>query len=155
MLGDAYIFKKRENEQLYTLQTVRDQGANFRLRYDWYERVQDVKVQQIVVDDGEYVLNGRRHHSPWTLTCKDNHDAIAQLLEMAPDLDLSEVRVVSIRMVFQFVINEDGFPVTVRINPPHTATISDRTLEDAIMELLTRNGIRLPRQADTAAIAAE
>lgn len=155
MLGDADFFKKRENEQLYTLQPVRDQGANFRLRYDWDERVQDVKVQQIVVDDGEYVLNGRRHHSPWTLTCKDNHDAIAQLLEMAPDLDLSEVRVVSIRMVFQFVINEDSFPVTVRINPPHTATISDRTLEDAIMELLTRNGIRLPRQADTAAIAAE
>ena len=155
MLGDADFFKKRENEQLYTLQPVRDQGANFRFRYDWDERVQDVKVQQIVVDDGEYVLNGRRHYSPWTLTCKDNHDAIAQLHEIAPDLNLSEVQVVSMRLVFQFVINEDNFPVTVRINPPHTATISDRTLEDAIMELLTRNGIRLPRQADTAAIAAE
>lgn len=155
MLGDADFFKKRENEQLYTLRPVQEQGGDFRFQYDWDERVQDVQIRQIVIDDGEYVLDGRRHHSPWTHTCKDNHDAIAQLLEFAPDLDLSEVRIVSMKLVFRFDINGEVFPVAVTIRPPHTATISDRTLEDAIMEHLTRNGIRLPRQADTAAIAAE
>lgn len=155
MLGDIDFFKKGEDEQLYTLQPVQDRGAKFDFQYKWDDRVQSVRIESIAVDEGEYMLDGKRYRSPWTLTCKDKNDALAQLLEIAPDLDFSEIRIVSMKLVFQFVLNGDLFPVRVNITPPVTATISDRTLEDDIMEHLTRNGIRLPHPTDTVAAAAE
>lgn len=155
MLGDAEFFKKSQDEKLYTLQPVQDQGAKFEFQYKWDKRVLGVRIASIAVDEGDYTLDGKRYYSPWKLTCTDKTDALAQLLEIAPDLDFSETRIVSMKLVFQFALNDDPFPVNVTITPPNTATISDRTLEDDIMEHLTRNGIRLPRPADAIAAAAE
>jgi hypothetical protein len=155
LLGEAEFFKESEAQQLYTLRPVQDQGAGFDFQYEWDDRVQSVSINEIVVDEGEYMLDGKRYRSPWTLTCKDRNDALAQLLEIAPGLDFSEIRVVAMKLAFQFLVNGEPFPVRVKITPPDTATISDRTFEDDVMEHLIRNGLRLPHETGAAAAAAE
>ena len=155
MIGDRGFFNGGDARRLYTLDPVRKQGAAFRFRHDGDPQLLSVTVKEIQVDEGEHEIDGKIRYSPWAMTIRDSRDAVARLLELAPDVDFEDLRINYLKLEFRFDTDGKATRVIVKVKPPRTVSFRDHSFDQQIMEHLERNGIRLSRNALPTTVAAE
>ena len=155
LIGEPDFFSAAGSDDLYTLQPIREQGADFRFRHAWDDDVTGVSIKEVQVDEGEREVNGRTRYSPWSMTVRDQRDALGRLVELSPDIDFADLRITHVKLEFRFDDAGKERRVTVKLKPPNVASFLDHAFEAKIMEHLDRNGFRNPRRAQPAAAAAE
>lgn len=155
MLGDCEFFPGDDNQRLYTLDPIRKQSAAFRFHHAWDPQVLRVLVKEIQVDEGEHEVDGKTRYSPWAMTVRDSRDAIGRLIDLAPDIDLEDLRIGYVKLEFRFDVDGKQVSVIVKVKPPNVASFRDHSFEKQIMEHLERNGIRLSHGFMPTAVAAE
>jgi hypothetical protein len=89
------------------------------------------------------------------MTVRDSRDAIGRLIDLAPDIDLEDLRIGYVKLEFRFNVDGKEVSVIVKVKPPNVASFRDHSFEKQIMEHLERNGIRLSRGFIPTAVAAE
>jgi hypothetical protein len=86
------------------------------------------------------------------MTVRDSRNAIARLIELAPDVDPKLRTCISTMSNWSSV---SASTVVVKVKPPNVASFRDHSFESKIMEHLERNGIRIARRSVPAVDAAE
>jgi hypothetical protein len=155
LIGQADFFKGEDAQRLYSLEPIQSQGNTFQFHHSWDPEVLSIKVKELQVDEGEHEIDGRTRYSPWAMTVRDSRNAIARLAELAPDVDLQDVRINYIKLEFRFKAEGKETQILVKVKPPNVASFRDHSFEERIMEHLERNGIRLARSSMPTAAAAE
>ena len=155
MIGDPNFFEGSDSQRLYSLEQIRSQGAAFRFHHSWDPDVLSVTVREIQIDEGEHEVDGKTRYSPWAMTVRDSRDAIAQLLELAPDVDFQNLQINYVKLDFRFNVEGKETRVLVKVKPLNVASFRDHSFENKIMEHLERNGIRITRRTVPAIAAAE
>jgi hypothetical protein len=155
LLGEPGFFDGEDSQNLYTLEPINEAGAAFRFRTEWDDELERLHVIEVQVDEGERTVDGRTRHPRWAMTVRDNQNAIARLAETVPDLDLGTARINYLKVEFTFKLNGKPRRIMVKIKPPGLVCFRRDVFEDRIMEHLRRNGLCIPRQPDTVAVAAE
>jgi hypothetical protein len=155
LIGEADFFKGEDAQRLYTLQPIRSQGEAFRFAHSWDPEVVSIKVKEIQVDEGEHDVDGKTRYSPWAMTVRDSRNAVARLVELAPDADFQDLRINYVKLEFHFNVEGKETQILVKVKPPNVASFRDHSFEDRIMEHLERNGIRIARSSLPSAAAAQ
>jgi hypothetical protein len=155
LIGDADFFEGEDAQRLYTLEPIRLQGEAFRFAHSWDPEVVSIKVKEIQVDEGEHEVDGRTRYSPWAMTVRDSRNAVARLVELAPDVDFQDIRINFVKLEFHFNVEGKETRILVKVKPHNVASFRDHSFEDRIMEHLERNGIRIARGSMPTAAAAE
>ena len=84
----------------------------------------------------------------------DPVNAVAELVETAPNLDLAAARVSYLKLQLTYLLFGKKRRVMVTIKPPGVLRAPQGVLEPRILELLHRNGLCLPRQPAAGVAAA-
>jgi hypothetical protein len=155
LLGDREFFSRADAANFYTLQPINDRGEHFHFSVDDEAEVSRVLIREVRVDEDLVYRNGRRRPSPWSMTVRDNRDALTKLTRLAPDVRFDDVRIVYVKLEVVFCIDGLDSSVIVKVTPPTSASFRDHSHERTILELLERHGIRRLRPAFPAAAAAE
>jgi len=155
MIGEVDFFRGSDSQRLYSLEPIQSAGSSFRFRHEWDPEVRSVAVKEIKVDEGEHEIGGKQRFSPWAMTVRDSRNAVERLIELAPDVDLADLRINYAKLEFRFDVSGTESKVLVKIQPPDVASFRDHSFEEKIMEHLRRNGIRLTRILDATADATE
>lgn len=85
----------------------------------------------------------------------DSENALRRLKEVAPEIDVGDVRIVHAKIDVTIEVDDSEIVVPVTIRPPRTVSMRDHSHERIILEMLEDNEIRKRRRTDTAAAAAE
>jgi hypothetical protein len=155
MIGDPDFFKGNNSQRIYSLEPICSQGAAFRFNHTWDPDVLSVTVREIQIDEGEHEVDGKTRYSPWAMTVRDSRNAIARLIELAPDVDFQDLRINYVKLEFRFSVEGKETRIVVKVKPPNVASFRDHSFESKIMEHLERNGIRITRRTVPAIAAAE
>ncbi len=91
LLGDREFFSRADAANFYTLQPINDRGEHFRFSVDDEAEVSRVLIREVRVDEDLVYRNGRRRPSPWSMTVRDNRDALTKLTRLAPDVRFDDV----------------------------------------------------------------
>lgn len=155
MIGDTAFFNGANSDRIYSLEPIRQQGGAFRFKYSWDQDTNAILVKEIQIDEGEHEIDGKVRYSPWAMTVRDSQNAIARLLELAPEIDFADLRINYVKLEFRFESGEREHRVIVKVKPPNIASFRNHAFEKKILEHLERNGIRLARPVVPIAAAAE
>jgi hypothetical protein len=155
LLGRPDFFDGEDSQNLYTLRPINERGVAFQFQTDWDEELERLRIIEVQVDEGEFEIPGRKRYPRWAMTGRDHHNAVARLVEIAPELDLPAVRINYLKVEFTFRLGNKSRRIVVKIKPPGLLSFRRDAFEARIMEHLRRNGLHLPRRPGTAAAAAE
>jgi len=139
LLADTEFFAAPGSDRLYTLAPIRSRGAAWKFRNDWDEDLKEVVVKQVDVDEAEEGHTGRGG-SPWSLSMRDNENALARLYEVMPDIDLGALRIETIKLLLRFELEGKKRDVLVTIRPNNVASFRDHMFEARIFQHLRENG---------------
>jgi len=154
LLADPNFFAAPGSDRLYTLAPVRSGGALWKFKNDWDEDLKEVFVKQLDVDEAEEG-HASRGGSPWSMSMRDNENALARLYEMVPDIDLSTLRIETIKLLLRFELEGKRRDVLVTIRPHNVASFRDHMFEARIFQHLRENGfVQSPSALPAAAAAA-
>jgi len=98
---------------------------------------------------------GRLRRSPWLLALGDTENALRRLKQVAGDLDIADLRIVSAKIDVTIEVDDSETVVPVSIRPPRTVSMRDHSHERLILEMLEDNDIRIARRTGQVAAAAE
>lgn len=155
VLGDGDIFEASAKQQLYTLKPLQRHGAAFRFRFDTEGAITHVALREVRVDEAEITSTGRLRRSPWFLALGDTENALRRLKQVAGDLDIADLRIVSAKIDVTIEVDDSETVVPVSIRPPRTVSMRDHAHERLILEMLEDNDIRITRRTGQVATAAE
>ena len=155
LLGDPEFFAGADADRIYTLDPIRERGSEFRFNHAWDPDINSIIIKEIQVDEGEHKVNGRMRFSPWAITVRDSQDAVWRLLDMAPDIDLRDLRINYVKIEFRIESGGREHKIVVTVKPPNVASFRNHAFERKILEHLERHGIRLAGQPVPVAAAAE
>ena len=155
VMGDADIFEASAAEELYSLAPLQAADASFAFRPDPEGDITHVTLREIRIDETTRTAAGRLRRSPWTMTLRDTQDAIARLASVAPEIDISDMRIMHAKIDVTIEVdgNETVVPVTIR--PPRTLSMRDHSHERLILDMLEDHDIRKRRSSRRTAAAAE
>lgn len=155
VLGDKDIFEASAKEQLYTLDPLQKQGETLKLHLDPDGDITHVALREVRVDEAEITATGRLRRSPWFLTLGDSQNALRRLKDVAPDLDIADMRIVHAKLDVTIEVDDTEVVVPVTIRPPRTVSMRDHSHERLILQMLEDNDIRKCRRTGQAAAAAD
>lgn len=155
VLGDGDIFEASAKEELYTLAPLQRRGAAFRFNFDLDGEITHVALREVRIDEAQLTATGRLRRSPWFLSLGDSENALRRLKEVAPEIDVGDVRIVHAKIDVTIEVDDSEIVVPVTIRPPRTVSMRDHSHERIILEMLEDNEIRKRRRTDKAAAAAE
>lgn len=155
MLGDKDFFKGANADRIYTLAPIQEQGINFCFKKGGHSETESILVKEIQIDEGEHEVDGKIRYSPWAMTVRDSQNAIMRLYELAPDVDLRDLRINHVKLEFRFRNDDREDKVLVKVKPKNTASFRNHAYEKQILEHLERNGIRHPAQSGSSGSAPE
>lgn len=155
VLGDKDIFEASAKDELYTLQPLQKGGEAFRFEFDPGGDITHVTLREVRIDEAELMATGRLRRSPWLLTLRDSENALRRLREIAPEIDISDVRIVHAKIDVTIAVDDNEIVIPVTIRPPRTISMRDHAHERLILDMLEDNGIRKTRPTDQIAAAAE
>ena len=155
VLGDGDIFEASAKEELYTLAPLQRRGAAFRFAFQPEGEITHVALREVRVDEAQLTTTGRLRRSPWYLTLGDSDNALRRLKDLAPEIDVADVRIVHAKIDVTIEVDDSEIVVPVTIRPPRTVSMRDHSHERLILEMLEDNEIRKRRRTDQAAAAAE
>jgi hypothetical protein len=155
VLGAGDIFEASAKEELYTLAPLQRHGAAFRFSFDHEGEITHVALREVRIDEAQITATGRLRRSPWFLTLGDSENALRRLKDVAPEIDVADVRIVHAKIDVTMEVDGSEIVVPVTIRPPRTVSMRDHSHERLILEMLEDNEIRKRRGTDQAAVAAE
>lgn len=154
VLGDGDIFEASAKEELYTLGPLQRQGDKFRFNFDPEGEITHVALREVRIDEAQLTATGRLRRSPWFMSLGDSENALRRLKEVAPEIDVGDVRIVHAKIDVTIEVDDSEIVVPVTIRPPRTVSMRDHSHERIILEMLEDNEIRKRRRTDKAAAAA-
>jgi hypothetical protein len=143
LIGEADFFDGEDSQNLYTLQPVNEQGADFELETDWDNDLEKVRIVEVQI--AEERSPERRRGAPWALTIRDARNPLRRATQMMRWLDFGAVEIVYLKLEFMFRLHGKQRRIMVKIKPPGTVTFRRDVFEAKIMEHLRRNGLCVPR----------
>ncbi len=155
VLGDGDIFEASAKDELYTLAPLQGRGAAFKFDFQPDGEITHVALREVRVDEAQLTTTGRLRRSPWYLTLGDTENALRRLKDVAPEIDVADVRIVHAKIDVTIEVDDSEIVVPVTIRPPRTVSMRDHSHERLILEMLEDNEIRKRRRTDQAAAAAE
>lgn len=155
VLGDGDIFEASAKEELYTLGPLQRQGDKFRFNFEPDGDITHVALREVRIDEAQLTATGRLRRSPWFMSLGDSENALRRLKEVAPEIDVGDVRIVHAKIDVTIEVDDSEIVVPVTIRPPRTVSMRDHSHERIILEMLEDNEIRKRRRTDKAAAAAE
>ena len=155
ILGDGDIFEASSKEELYTLGPLQRQGDKFRFNFGPDGDITHVALREVRIDEAQLTATGRLRRSPWFMSLGDSENALRRLKEVAPEIDVGDVRIVHAKIDVTIEVDDSEIVVPVTIRPPRTVSMRDHSHERIILEMLEDNEIRKRRRTDKAAAAAE
>jgi hypothetical protein len=150
LLGRPDFFDGADADNHYTLEPVNRLGTAFRKRTEWDPSLRAVAVTELQVDGSEL----SQRNSPWALTVRDTTNAIAKAAELVPELDMRQVRIVFLKLRFDFDLDGKVRKIMVKVKPTDRVSFRRDAFESQILEHLRRNCLCLSRPAPLA-VAAE
>lgn len=155
VLGDGDIFEASAKEELYTLGPLQRHGEKFRFTFDPDGDITHVALREVRIDEAQLTATGRLRRSPWFLALGDFENALRRLKDLAPEIEVADVRIVHAKIDVTIEVDGSEIVVPVTIRPPRTVSMRDHSHERLILEMLENNDIRKRRRTDQAAAAAE
>ncbi len=155
VLGDGDIFEASAKEELYTLSPLQRHGERFRFAFDPDGDITHVALREVRIDEAQLTATGRLRRSPWFLALGDSENALRRLKDLAPEIEVADVRIVHAKIDVTIEVDGSEIVVPVTIRPPRTVSMRDHSHERLILEMLEDNEIRKRRRTDQAAAAAE
>ena len=155
VLGDEDIFEASAKEELYTLTPLQARGAAFRFAFDPEGEITHVALREVRIDEAQLTATGRLRRSPWFLTLGDSENALRRLKDVAPQIDITDVRIVHAKIDVTIEVDDNEYIVPVTIRPPRTVSMRDQSHDRIILEMLEDSEIRKRRWAHKSAPAAE
>lgn len=155
VLGDGDIFEASAREELYTLSPLQRHGERFRFAFDPDGDITHVALREVRIDEAQLTATGRLRRSPWFLALGDSENALRRLKDLAPEIEVADVRIVHAKIDVTIEVDGSEIVVPVTIRPPRTVSMRDHSHERLILEMLEDNEIRKRRRTDQAAAAAE
>lgn len=155
VLGDGDIFEASAREELYTLVPLQRHGERFRFAFDPDGDITHVALREVRIDEAQLTATGRLRRSPWFLALGDSENALRRLKDLAPEIEVADVRIVHAKIDVTIEVDGSEIVVPVTIRPPRTVSMRDHSHERLILEMLEDNEIRKRRRTDQAAAAAE
>lgn len=155
VLGDGDIFEASAKEELYTLGPLQRQGDKFRFNFEPDGEITHVALREVRIDEAQLTATGRLRRSPWFMSLGDSENALRRLKEVAPEIDVGDVRIVHAKIDVTIEVDDSEIVVPVTIRPPRMVSMRDHSHERIILEMLEDNEIRKRRRTDKAAAAAE
>lgn len=152
LIGDAAFFSGTLAEDLYTLDPLRDAGADFKVRHEWDPEVEKIVIREVLISD---VSRPERGRSTWSLKASDERNALHRLRDLGVDLKTARVGIAAMKLDFHFRDGAEVVIVPVTLRPPNQASFQDHAYEAAIIEHLDRNGLRRVRFSSQTPLAAE
>jgi hypothetical protein len=143
LIGEPDFFDGEDSENLYTLEPVRKQGADFELETDWDEDLE--KVRMVEVQLAEERAPDKRRRAPWAVTLRDARNPLRRTKQMMPWLDFGSMEIVYLKLEFTFRLHDKQRRIMVKVKPPSTVSFRRDVFEARIMEHLRRNGLCVPR----------
>lgn len=155
VLGDGDIFEASAKEELYTLGPLQRHGDRFRFRFafDPDGEITHVALRELRIDEAQLTTTGRLRRSPWFLMLGDTENALRRLKDVAPEIDIADVRIVHAKIDVTIEVDDIEIVVPVTIRPPRMVSMRDHSHERLILEMLEDNEIRKRRKTDQAAAA--
>jgi hypothetical protein len=145
LIGEPDFFDGEDSENLYTLDPVREQGAEFELDIDWDDDLEKVRIVELQI--AEERSPDRRRRAPWALTIRDARNALRRATRMMRWLDFRAVEIIYLKLEFTFRLHGKPRRIMVKVKPPRTVSFRRDVFEARIMEHLRRNGLCVPRPA--------
>ena len=143
LIRDPEFFDGKDSQNLYTLQPLNEQGADFELETDWDTDLEKVRIVEVQIAEGRPPDKPRR--APWALTIRDARNPLRRASQMMRWLDFAAVEIIYLKLEFTFRLHGKPRRIIVKIKPPHTVSFRRDVFEAKIMEHLRRNGLCLPR----------
>jgi hypothetical protein len=112
-------------------------------------------LREVRIDEAQLTATGRLRRSPWFLALGDSENALRRLKDLAPEIEVADVRIVHAKIDVTIEVDGSEIVVPVTIRPPRTVSMRDHSHERLILEMLENNDIRKRRRTDQAAAAAE
>ena len=151
LIGEPDFFDGEDSQNLYTLQPVNEQGADFELETDWDNDLEKVRIVEVQI--AEKRSPDKRRRAPWALTIRDARNPLRRATQMMRWLDFVAIEIVYLKLEFSFRLDGKPRRIMVKIKPPHTVSFRRDVFEARIMEHLRRNGLCLPRPTPFSAAA--
>lgn len=112
VLGDGDIFEASAKEELYTLAPLQSRGAAFRFAFQPEGEITHVALREVRVDEAQMTTTGRLRPSPWYLTLGDSENALRRLQDVAPEIDVGDVRIVHAKVDVTIEVDDsDRHPI--------------------------------------------
>jgi hypothetical protein len=93
LIGESDFFDGEDSENLYTLDPVREQGADFQLETDWDPDLEKVRIVEVQLAEAR--PSDRPRRAPWALTLRDTRNPLQRAKQMMPWVDFGAVEIVS------------------------------------------------------------
>lgn len=143
LIGEPDFFDGEDSENLYTLQPVHEQGADFELEIDWDDDLEKVRIVEVQI--AEQRAPDKRRRAPWALTIRDARNPLRRATQMMRWLDFRSQEITYLKLEFTFRLHGKPRRIMVKIKPPRTVSFRRDVFETKIMEHLRRNGLCVPR----------
>jgi hypothetical protein len=143
LIGEPDFFDGEDSENLYTLEPVTEEGADFELETDWDEDLEKVRIVEVQL--AEQRQPEQRRQAPWALTLRDARNPLRRATQMIRWLDFRTVEIVYLKLEFTFRLHGKQRRIMVKVKPPRTVSFRRDVFEARIMEHLRRNGLCVPR----------
>jgi hypothetical protein len=143
LIGEADFFDGADSQNLYTLQPVNEQGADFELKVDWDNELKKVRI--VEVQFAAEQPPEKRRRALWALTIRDAQNALRRAAKMLRWHNFGALEIVYLKLEFTFRLHGKSRRIMVKIKPPDTVSFRRDNFEAQIMEHLRRNGLCLPR----------
>lgn len=153
LLRRPKFFDHESSQHLYTLEPVTRAGSRFTLNISRDQDLIDWAIVEIAVDLERPQGTARLRRMRSTVIVCNSVNAIAELAEIAPGLDLSAARISYLKLQLTYLLFGKKRRVVVTIKPPGVLRAPQGMLEPRILEVLRSNGLCLSRQP--AAVVAE
>ena len=103
LLKRPKFFEHESSQHLYTLEPVARAGSRFTLNTGWDEDLIGWTIPEIAVDQERRQGTGRLRRNRSTLIVHDPVNAVAELVEAAPNLDLASARVSYLKLQLTYL----------------------------------------------------
>lgn len=143
LIGEPDFFDGEDSDNLYTLQPVKEQGAEFELENDWDEELEKVRIVEVQI--AEEFPPDKPRRAPWALTLRDARNPLRRTTQMMGWLDFGAVEIIYLKLEFTFRLHGKPRRIMVKIKPPGAVSFRRDVFEARIMEHLRRNGLCEPR----------
>ena len=154
-LETGEFFDRNDAANFYTLEPINDRGVDFASMQTGEDEVADVFIREVQVDEGVRYGKGKKKHSPWAMTVRDNRNALTRIQELAPDVEFGDLTITYVKLEILFDIDGSESRVVGQGEAPDVGQLQGPLHEGLILKLLERNGIRRLRPAFPTAAAAE